>query len=150
VGDGPHFWAAPVEAGEEFGGFGFPARLAQADLALRMKGGAPPSTTVALVATDATLTKAQAKRLAIMADDGLARAVRPAHAPMDGDTVFAVSTGRRPLGEPLAALTELGLVAADCLARSIARAVYEATRPEGSYTGPPPYRERFPGAYRGR
>jgi D-aminopeptidase len=147
VGDGPHFWAAPVEAGTEFGGAGFPARLAPGDLALRMKGGAPPSTTIALVATDAILTKAQAKRIAIMADDGLARAVRPAHAPMDGDTVFAVSTCRRPLGEPLTALTELGLAAADCLARAIARGVYEATRPEGPYTGPPPYRERFPHAF---
>jgi D-aminopeptidase len=148
IGDGPHFWAAPVEAGAEFGGLGSPVRLAPADLALRMKGGAPPSTTVALVATDARLTKTEAKRLAIMADDGLARAVRPAHAPMDGDTVFAVSTCRRPLGEPLTSLTELGLAAADCLARAIARGVYEATRPEGAYSGPPPYRERFPQAYR--
>jgi L-aminopeptidase/D-esterase-like protein len=92
-----------------------------------MKGGAPPSTTVALVVTDARLTKAQAKRLAIMADDGLARAVRPAHAPMDGDTVFAVATLAKPIRDEGHDLTEIGLAAADCLARAIARGVYEAT-----------------------
>ena len=73
------------------------------------------------------MTKAQAKRLAIMADDGLARAIRPAHAPMDGDTVFAVATLRKPLGDAPYHLTEIGLAAADCLARAIARGVYEAT-----------------------
>ena len=73
------------------------------------------------------MTKAQAKRLAIMADDGLARAIRPAHAPMDGDTVFAVATLRKPMRDDIYHLTEIGLAAADCLARAIARGVYEAT-----------------------
>jgi len=127
IGDGPHFWAAPVEEGAEFGGLGSPPRLSSSDKALRIKGGGPPSTTIALVATDATLTKPEAQRLAIMADDGLARALRPAHAPMDGDTVFAVATQRRPLPPGPAALTGLGLAAADCLARACARAVYEAS-----------------------
>jgi L-aminopeptidase/D-esterase-like protein len=127
VGDGPHFWAAPVERGAEFGGRGQPARVPPEALRLRIKGGAPPSTTVALVVTDAVLTKAQAKRIAIMADDGLARAIRPAHAPMDGDTVIAVATQKQPLGLETIALTEIGLAAADCLARAIARGVYEAT-----------------------
>jgi L-aminopeptidase/D-esterase-like protein len=126
VGNGPHFWAAPFEQNGEFGGVGFTAQIDTRDLALRMKGGTPPSTTIALVATDATLTKVEAKRLAIMADDGLARALRPAHAPMDGDTVFAVATQQRPAVNP-AELAELGQVAADCLARAIARGVYEAT-----------------------
>ena len=73
------------------------------------------------------ITDAQLERgLAIMADDGLARALRPAHAPMDGDTVFAVATQRRELSNSLA-LTELGQAAADCLARAVARGVYEAT-----------------------
>jgi D-aminopeptidase len=126
IGDGPHFWAAPYEQDGEFGGRGMPASIAAADLALRMKGGGPPSTTIALVATDAILTKAEAKRLAIMADDGLARAIRPAHAPMDGDTVFAVATLAKPMSHP-AHLTELGMAAGDCLARAIARGVYEAT-----------------------
>src|SRR5439155_20738776 len=75
IGEGPNFWAAASEVGAEFGGLGQPARVPPEALALRIKGGAPPSTTVALIATDAVLTKAQAKRLAIMADDGLARAI---------------------------------------------------------------------------
>lgn len=124
IGEGPHFWAAPFEIGDEFGGLGMPGRMDAQHLGLRMKGGAPPSTTIALVATDAVLTKPEARRLAIMADDGLARAIRPAHAPMDGDTVFAVATQRRPLSA--GGLTELGQLAADCLARAIARGVYAA------------------------
>lgn len=127
IGTRPHFWAAPVEVDKEFGGLGMPASIADSDLALRTKGGNPPSTTIGLVVTDATLTKAEAKRLAIMADDGLARALRPAHAPMDGDTVFAVATQRRPLAGGAAGLTELGMLAGDCMARAIARGVYAAT-----------------------
>ncbi|MBV1694913.1 MAG: P1 family peptidase [Hyphomicrobiales bacterium] len=130
IGGRPHFWAAPCEVGNEFGGLGMPGTLGPDDLRLRMKGGAPPppSTTIGLVACDAVLTKAQTKRIAIMADDGLARAVRPAHAPMDGDTVFSVATQRRPLraGYELQELTEIGMAAGDCLARAIARGVYEA------------------------
>lgn len=127
IGTGPHFWAAPVEVGKEFGGLGSPAHLTESDLDLRMKGGRQPATTIGLVATDAILTKPQAKRMAIMADDGLARAVRPAHAPMDGDTVFALATQRKPLTDPLPDLTEIGMAAGDCLARAIARGVYDAT-----------------------
>jgi D-aminopeptidase len=147
VGDTAHFWAAPVETDRELGGRGSLAQVPPGALALRIKGGAPPATTIALVATDAAVTKAQAKRLAQMADDGLARAIRPAHAPMDGDTVIAVATQAKPLGSGTAgldALTGIGLAAADCLARAVARGVYEATRPGPAYTGPPPYRERFP------
>ena len=129
IGDGPHFWAAPYERDGEFGGLGWPSEIADAALALRFKGQPAPATatTIALVATDATLTKAECKRMAIMANDGLARALRPVHAPNDGDTVFAVSTRRAaPAGDP-PLLTELGAVAADCLARAVARGVYEAT-----------------------
>jgi D-aminopeptidase len=127
IGEGPHFWAAPFEVGTEFGGLGQPARVPPEALRLRLKGRAPPSTTIALVVADAVMTKAQAKRLAIMADDGLARAIRPAHAPMDGDTVFAVATLQKPMRDDIHDLTEIGLAAADCLARAIARGVYEAT-----------------------
>ena len=129
VGDGPHFWAAPYERNGEFGGLGWPAAIPAEALALRFKGQPAPATatTIAMVATDATLTKAECKRLAIMANDGLAKALRPVHAPNDGDTVFAVSTGRAaPAGDP-PLLTELGTLAADCLARAVARGVYEAT-----------------------
>lgn len=127
VGDGPHFWAAPYEQHGEFGGLGSPTRLEASDRALRTKGGSPPSTTIALVVTDATLTKSETKRLAIMADDGLARALRPAHAPMDGDTVFAVATQRKAGAQSAQSLTVLGSAAADCLARAIARGVHAAS-----------------------
>ena len=100
-----------------------------------------------MVATDAILTKTEAKRIAVMADDGLARAIRPAHAPMDGDTVFAVATCRRaPPADGHAravALTEIGTAAADCLARAIARGVFEASPAPPGWAGPPAWRERF-------
>jgi D-aminopeptidase len=128
IGDGPQFWAAAYEQGSEFGGLGWPARVPAEALAIRFKGQPAPATatTIALVATDAKLGKAECKRLAIMANDGLARALRPVHAPNDGDTVFAAATGYAgPGGEP-PVLTELGAAAADCLARAVARGVYEA------------------------
>ena len=127
VGDGPHFWAAPYEVAGEFGGLGSPATVAPGALDMHIKANAPPSTSIAFVATDAIMTKAQAKRLALMADDGLARAIRPAHAPMDGDTVIAAAMLRTPMREGLVDLTEIGLAAADCIARSVARAIYMAT-----------------------
>ncbi len=151
IGRGPHFWAAAVERDGEFGGLGMPRTISASDLALTLKGARPPpSTTIAVVATDAVLTKAQAKRLAIMADDGLARAIRPAHAPMDGDTVFAVATLKKelPEGAEGPALTELGAAAGDCLARAIARGVYEATALPfpGAVRA---WRDVFPEHYRG-
>lgn len=127
VGNGPHFWAAPFEEGDEFGGLGFPAHVSADDRRLTWKGQSEPATTLCLVATDATLTKAQAKRLAIMAQGGLAKALRLSHAPMDGDTVFAVSTLVRAADAGPELLTELGATASDCLARAIARGVHAAT-----------------------
>lgn len=127
VGEGPHFWAAPLESGVEFGGLGMPPHVTPADLTMRIKGGSPPSTTIALVVTDAVLSKTQAKRLATMADIGLGQAIRPAHTPTDGDTVFAAATLRKPLRDVACDLTEIGLAASDCLARAVARGVYEAT-----------------------
>ncbi len=138
IGDGPWFWAAPFEVGAEFGDLGWPAQMGSQATALRTKGRPQPATTIGLVATDATLTKSQAHRLAIMAHDGLARAVLPAHAPMDGDTIFAASTGRRPLAD----LTELGHAAASVFARAVARGVYEAKSFPG---GQPSWRDRFGG-----
>lgn len=127
VGGGPHFWAAPFERDGEFGGRGLPAPFPPQGLEPRTKGGAQANTTLALVATDAILSKAQAKRLAVMAQTGLARAIYPVHTPLDGDIVFAAATAKKPLADPLLSLTELGAIAANVLARAIARAVYEAS-----------------------
>ena len=127
VGAGPWFWAAPYERDAEFGGRGLPSPLPSGALAFHTKGRTAENTTLAVVATDATLSKVQAKRLAIMAQVGIARAVRPVHTPLDGDLVFTAATGRRPLADPIQGLAELGSAAADVLARAVARAVHEAT-----------------------
>ncbi len=126
IGDGPHFWAAPYERDGEFGGLGTPVSWPSGHLEPRLKGGPGENTTIALVATDAILTKSQAKRLALAAHDGLGRAIRPAHTPLDGDIVFAAATGYEPLQDPVMGLNELAIAAADCLARAIVRGVYEA------------------------
>lgn len=126
IGDGPHFWAAPYERASEFGGLGWPAPFPADALDLRVKGARPENTTIALVATDAALTKAEAKRIAVMAQDGLARALRPAHAAFDGDTVFVASTARASQPPSAVGLLEIGALAADCLSRAVARAIFEA------------------------
>lgn len=127
IGDGPHFWAAPYEHSNEFGGLGLPKTISEDDLRPRLKGSAQRANTViGCIATDAMLTKAECKRLALAAHDGLARAIRPAHTPMDGDTLFAAATGFKPLDKGVMDLTELCIAAADVLARAIARGVYEA------------------------
>lgn len=129
VGDGPWFWAAPFESGDEYGGRGLPPSFTPEMLAMRLKGGATANagenTTLAIVVTDAALTKPQARRLAMMAQTGFARAIYPVHAPLDGDIVFAAATGAKPI-DPFVELTELGMIAANTIARAIARGVYEA------------------------
>lgn len=126
VGDGPHFWAAPWELAAEFGGLGLPPVFPAAeDLPPGKKTG--EATTIAIVATDARLTQAQAQRLATAAHDGMARAIVPSHTPFDGDLVFAAATGERPLPDPAADTYRLGHAAACCLARAIARAVHSAS-----------------------
>jgi L-aminopeptidase/D-esterase-like protein len=127
VGDGPWFWAAPFEQDGEFGGRGFPSRLPPGALEPRTKGAIRASTTLVVVATDAALTRPQATRLAIMAQDGLARAIFPVHTPLDGDVVFVAATGARPLVEPVGDLMRIGTSATQVVARAIARSVYEAT-----------------------
>jgi L-aminopeptidase/D-esterase-like protein len=127
IGEGPHFWAAPFEHGDEFGGLGSPSRLEQKDRALAWKGGLEFATTIAVVATDAVLTKPEAKRVAIVAQGGLSKGLRLAHAIFDGDVVFAAATGRSVLRNPPRDLVEIGALASDCLARAVARGVYEAT-----------------------
>ena len=129
VGDGPWFWAAPFEANNEFGGRGLPPSFKPDMLKARLKGGpeatAAENTTLVVVVTDAVLTKPQARRLAIIAQTGMARAIYPVHAPLDGDVVFAAATGKKPI-DPLFGLTELGMVAANTVARAIARGVHAA------------------------
>jgi L-aminopeptidase/D-esterase-like protein len=124
---GPWFWAAPFEQNDEFGGRGLPQVFPPSALATHVKGGPNESTTLVVVATDAILTKAQAKRLAVMAQSGLARAIFPIHTPLDGDVLFAASTGRRQLADQQLGLTGLGSLAAHVVARAIARGVFEAT-----------------------
>jgi L-aminopeptidase/D-esterase-like protein len=129
IGDGPWFWAAPFELDGEFGGRGQPAAFTPDMLAMRLKGGAAASsvenTTIAVVVTDATLTKAQAKRFAMIAQTGMARAIYPVHAPLDGDAVFAAATCEKAI-DPVYGLTELGAAAANALSRAIARGVFMA------------------------
>lgn len=133
-----HFWAAPFEIGDEFGSIG-PDRAAGLGRSLRSRkieaiqtlGGAPlpperANTTIAIVATDAALSKAQCQRLAAAAHDGIGRAIVPAHAPGDGDLVFAASTGARVLADLDAELGTVCHAAALCLSRAIARAVFHA------------------------
>lgn len=131
---GRTFWAAPYEIGGEFGGLGSAGlSAAPEDWGPAKAPGHARNTVIGCVATDAILTPAQAKRVAIMAQDGLARAIRPVHAPFDGDIVFALATGRRPLGErPDYDLARLGALAADTVARAVARGVFEATPWPGS------------------
>ena len=86
---------------------------------------APANTTLAIVATDAGLDKAGARRLAEVAQAGMTRAIVPVHTPFDGDLVFAVSTGGRGIADPLEEVA-LGHAAAICLSRAIARGIHAA------------------------
>lgn len=124
------FWEARLESGEEFAG-----RIRHGVMPPAPPAGAPgENTTLAVVATDAVLNKAQAKKIAMMAHDGLARAIRPAHTMFDGDIAFCLSTGKQPLPEtpgffaaPAAqAINDIGHAAANCLARAIIRGILDA------------------------
>ncbi len=127
------FWAWPWEIDGEFGGARPSGDVAanapfpdESRLADRLKPGA--NTTLCVVACTADLTTAEAQRFAMMAQDGLSRAIRPAHTPFDGDVVFALASGAAALGDARAlGLARLGSAAADCLARAIARGVYESS-----------------------
>ena len=136
VGDSPHFWAAPFEQACEFGGKGPALEPAPAP---RTKMGAGGNTTIAIVATDLILDKAQATRMAVAAHDGMARAIVPAHTPMDGDLVFACATAKQEATEEDTLM--LGHAAATCLARAIARGVFAATAQDGDLV--PTYADIF-------
>ena len=127
-----HFWAAPFEVGDEFGKAGLPQH--RPELLLhdpRLSDNPKANTTIAVVATDATLTVAQAQRVAVAAHDGLARAILPSHTPLDGDMIFAVSTQAQALVNPISDQAEIGHAASLCLARAVARGVYEASAEDG-------------------
>ncbi|BBP77811.1 MULTISPECIES: P1 family peptidase [Pseudomonas] len=136
--DGRTFWSWPWEIAGEFGGVRPTTvmdtsdpmpELSRLDSMGRLQAGA--NTTLVAVACNARLTTAECKRVAIMAQDGIARAVRPAHLPFDGDTVFALASGALPLVEGPRRQVQIGCIgaaAADCVARAIARGVFEARR----------------------
>ena len=126
IGGGPWFWAAPFEVDGEFGGRGMPTQITPQMLKPVIKGVPGANTTLVVVATDAVLTKAQTNRLAVMAQTGMSRAIYPVHSPLDGDTLFAAATGRRPLADPVFALTYLGTLAANVVTRAIARGIFAA------------------------
>ncbi|MDZ7907995.1 MAG: P1 family peptidase [Gemmobacter sp.] len=130
VGDGPQFWAAPWEIGEEFGGLGLPAQFPAMAEVLPMKRQGE-ATTIAIVATDARLTQAEAQRIATAAQDGMARAIVPSHTLLDGDLVFAAATGRREMADPLRDLFQIGHAGACCLSRAIARGIFAARQMPG-------------------
>ena len=133
IADSPHFWAAPFEIDGEFGALGpyrDPVTFAQSARTKRDYLMELSNTTIAIVATDADLSKNQLKRLAVAAQDGIGRAVSPAHTLVDGDLIFSVSTGARPIADPIFDVMAIGHAAAVCLARAIARAIYLATPAE--------------------
>ena len=139
--DGRQFWAAPWELDNEFGGLGT-GELTAAPGQYRRDAVPRTNTTLACIATDVALSRVELKRIAIMAQDGMARALRPSHSPFDGDIVFALSTAQQEANDDLprpVLTTRLGALAADTLARAIARAVFEATPLEGS--GIPAWRD---------
>lgn len=130
MGEGPHFWAAPFELGEEFGGLG-PAPRQVAPPLPSLNRGPGEATTIAIVATDARLDQAQATRMAVAAHDGLARAILPSHSLLDGDLVFSVSSGDVALRDPVETPFKLGHAAALCLSRAVARGIFHARSSPG-------------------
>ena len=138
------FWAAPFEIDGEFGGRGPYSGVvpfAESGKTKREYLSVTTNTTIAIVATDADLPKAQLKRLEVAAQEGITRAISPSHSLVDGDLVFSVSTGAKPVADPIFDLIALGHAAAVCLARAIARAVYEAKPAPGDMF--PTWREKW-------
>lgn len=143
IGAGPHFRAAPYERDGEFGGLGFPPHWPDESFDPPLKGVARrTATTIGIIATDAPLTAPQARRFAVMGQDGLALSLFPIHTPLDGDCIFAVATGRTPGPVDLPTEAGLGAAAAHVIARAVARAVYEAS-PLPFPDALPCWRDRF-------
>ncbi len=131
MGNTAHFWAAPFEQGDEFGGLGLPGKIPEnsSDLAIKFRNHptSVSNTTIGVIATDAVLTKAQAKRLAIASHDGISRAIWPAHTPFDGDLAFSLATGKSGITPSVNDWTDLGAHAASVMSRAIARGIHDAT-----------------------
>lgn len=149
VADTPHFWAAPFERHDEFGGHGC-APTSHADAlshpplkGVPSKNPTIATTTIGVVITNADLDQRSCRRLAVMAQTGLARAIHPVHTPLDGDGIFALASRDHSLTDQMYDLARLGSAAADCLSRAVARAIYKADPAPPGWTGPPSYQERF-------
>lgn len=146
IGDTHHFHAALFEKGNEFGGHDLPSPMPQnsdlLNIKFREQASSVSNTTIGIIATDAILTKSQAKRLAIAAHDGLARSLYPAHTPMDGDLVFSVASGQSGVSPEGADWIDLSAHAANVTARAIARGIYSATTRKNDLF--PAYSEKFP------
>ena len=126
---GKNFWAAPFEVDAEFGGLGAPSGSAHGQSLEQTKlGGLVPrtNTSIAIVATDATLSKSEAHRLATVTHDGFARAIVPSHLPMDGDLIFAAATDKMPAPQTILEFSEICHAASLCVARAVARGVFHA------------------------
>ncbi|KQZ13141.1 peptidase T4 [Mesorhizobium sp. Root554] len=134
VGRSRHFWAAPFEIGDEFGGLDYPSPMPRDASDIRLKfrdAGTGGNTTIAVIATDAVLPKAAAKRLAIAAHDGFARAIWPSHTPADGDLVFALATGKSGIALSPNDAIDLYAAAGATMARAISRGVFAASPADG-------------------
>lgn len=146
ISDTRYFHAALYEQGEEFGGYGLPAQSPPSADALNIKFREQAlnvsNTTIGVIATDAALTKAQAKRLGIAAHDGIARAIYPAHTPMDGDLVFSLASGTNNQVLNHDDWIDLSAHAANVTARAIANGIYKATPSKDDLF--PAYLEKFP------
>ncbi|TRC94883.1 P1 family peptidase [Mesorhizobium sp. WSM4303] len=135
-----YFWAAPFEIGDEFGGLGYPSPMPDDARRILLKyrdkrvggtGEAGGNTTIAVIATDAVLTKAAAKRLAISAHDGFVRAIWPVHTPADGDLVFALATGKSGIELNADDAVDFFAAAGATMARAISRGIHAATPADG-------------------
>lgn len=131
VGESANFWAAPFEFEDEFGGLGSVNVPCHEARALRIKfrdnQSKGANTTIGIVATNAKLSKSECKRFAIAAHDGFARALWPAHTPLDGDLIFSISTGQHDHALTMDDHIDMSAHAASTMSRAIARGIYTAS-----------------------
>ena len=133
IGNTNHYWAAPFEEDEEFGGMGLPDPWPEDAKVGRTKSGqlvAGANTTLAIIVTDLALSPSQAKRVSISAHDGFARALYPVHTMADGDLIFTASTNQVHLDDDK--ILELSVISANVTTRAIAVAAYEAQKETNS------------------